>query len=299
MAAILCHNCRKLISQEETTCPYCGVSQRVNTGKSVRKAFFSNGQSTVSFFVGICVLMYIATVAGDIKTAGSMERGGILALGSPNQSFLWLTGMTGGFAWVDGHYWTLFTASFLHGSLLHIFFNMSWLRQLGALTTAFLGPARFALVFLITGATGFLASNLFHDPIVIGYQTLSNATGVIREIPLYGPVPTVGASCSIFGLMGVLIVFGNRRGGTLGQNLNRQMWIWAIIGLLIGEAVPQINNIGHIGGFIGGLVLGYLFPKQEGVHENAYIHWTAMLLIAITMVGFGLSFWKMWPLVTT
>ena len=208
-------------------------------------------------------------------------------------------GMTGAFAWYDGHYWTILTASFLHGSLIHIFFNMSWLRQLGMLTVAFLGPARFAVIFLLTGATGFLASNYFNTPVLIGHNVRTSLEGVvIEQIPIYGAVPTVGASCSIFGLMGVLLVFGNRRGGTLGKNLNRQMWIWAIIGLLIGEAIPNVNNMGHIGGFIGGIVLGFVLPHREGTHENATIQWLAILLIALTAIGFGLSFWKMWPQVT-
>ena len=49
------------------------------------------------------------------------------------------------------HWWTVLTASFLHGSILHIYFNLSWLRQLGVLTVGLLGPARFIFAYLFKG----------------------------------------------------------------------------------------------------------------------------------------------------
>ena len=188
---------------------------------------------------------------------------GLLGLGAPTMRSLMVLGSTGDSAWLCGHWWTLLTASFLHGSILHIYFNMSWLRQLGVITVALLGPARFIFTYLITGVGGFLVSNIWHNS------------------------PTVGASCSIFGLMGVLIVFGKKRGGVLGKRLSKQIWIWIGIGLLFGWMVEVVNNAGHVGGLITGIGLGYLFPNQENRREQGWLQLVALALLGISILAIG------------
>ena len=92
--------------------------------------------------------------------------------------------------------------------------------------------------------------------------------------------------------MGVLIAFGRRRGGELGKNLNRQAWSWAIVGLCIGFAIPQVNNAGHIGGLISGYALAYILPAREHKRESI-IEWIiALSLIAFTLADFY-SVWRM------
>jgi len=271
MPAIPCHSCRKLISDQESHCPFCGSPQTIerSAGK-ISKAAFADPTAVISWIVGMNVLLYVGSVLLDYGEALSMERG-ILALGAPTSESLVFLGMTGSAMWTNGHWWTLITASFLHGSLLHIFFNMSWLKQLGAITVALLGPARFILIYIVTGIGGFLLSNLYYN------------------------APTIGASCSIFGLMGVLAAFGQRRGGVIGKNLNRQIWAWAIIGLIIGFAMTDhgINNAGHIGGLVSGYILGFLLPKQESTRESGILQLSALILMAITFLSFGWNIWVM------
>lgn len=212
--------------------------------------------------------MYVGSLLLDPKSALSMSQG-FLGFGAPSIKALYVLGLTGGSAWQCGHYWTLLTATFLHGSLLHIFFNISWLRSIGIINAHLFGPARFINIYILTGVGGFLASNLW-----------SNA-------------PTIGASCSLFGLMGVLIVFGKRRGGEFGKNINRQAWTWAIVGLCIGFAIPQVNNAGHVGGLLSGFILGYFLPKRENTRETISEKILSLCLIGLTLIGFGLSFWRM------
>ena len=140
---------------------------------------------------------------------------------------------------------------------------MSWLRQLGVITVALLGPARFIFTYLITGIGGFLVSNIWHNS------------------------PTVGASCSIFGLMGVLIVFGKKRGGVLGKRLSKQIWIWIGIGLLFGWMVEVVNNAGHVGGLITGIALGYVFPNQENRREQGWLQLVALSLLGVSILAIG------------
>ena len=89
--------------------------------------------------------------------------------------------------------------------------------------------------------------------------------------------------------MGLLIVFGHRRGGVLGKQLNRQIWAWALIGLALGFAMPGINNWGHIGGFLGGLGMGFVMPSREGYKEGWGIKGLAVALLALSLLSVVLS----------
>lgn len=269
MPAISCHSCRKLISDEEKECPFCHAPQQLEIKSAkLSSGFFSNPASILSGIVAVNIIFYIGALLLHPEEALSMDKG-LFGFGSPDGKALYLLGMTGGVAWKCHHFWTLITASFLHGSVLHIYFNMSWLRQLGALLINLLGPARLIIAYIITGIGGFLLSNLWSG------------------------VPTIGASCSIFGLMGILIVFGHRRGGILGQNITKQLWIWTAIGLLLGFMIPMINNAGHIGGFMTGALLGLVFPKQEGTRESGVLQLFALLLLLMTFLSFAWNGYKM------
>lgn len=277
MSAILCGSCRKLISKEEKRCPHCGALQPGLLGGPMA-ALFRGRLDLVSVVWWVSGVLFFLSVALDARSALTMENlsslGGLLSFGSPSMRALYLMGMTGGLAWECSHWWTVLTATFLHGGLLHIFFNLYWLRILGPATTEILGPARFTVAYLLTGAGGFLLSNL------------------------YSGVPTIGASCSIFGLMGVLVVYGRRRGGAFGQGLSRQVLAWAIIGFLISFAIPHVNNAGHLGGFVTGMVLGGLVPVTRS-QEGRGVQLLAIVLIAATLAGFGLSVSRMWQVFQT
>ena len=262
MPPILCPNGRKLIGSEETRCFHCGTSRKAQY--SPQNVLFKDSNLVTYIIIGSCAILYLGSLLLNPAHVMRMQ-GGIFNIGAPHSDALYHLGMTGGLAWYKGHYWTLLSASFLHGSLLHILFNLSWFNTLAKLSNSLLGPARMTVSFVLTGVSGFLLSNI-----------MSGA-------------PTIGASCSIFGLMGLLIVFGSRRGGVLGQRLNRQIWAWAIIGLILGFSMPGINNWGHIGGFIGGLGMGYLMPSREGDKEGWGIKVLAVLLLGLTLLGVILS----------
>ena len=277
MSAVLCSNCRKLISAEETRCPHCGAS-RPTLLRGPLAALFGGRLDLVTIVWGISGALYLISVALDARSALRLESltslSGLLSFGSPSPAALYLMGMTGGLAWDCGHWWTVLTATFLHGGMLHIFFNLYWLRILGPTTTGVIGPARFTVIYLLTGVGGFVLSNL------------------------YSGVPTIGASCSIFGLMGVLVAYGRRRGGTFGHNLSQQVLAWAIIGFLISFAIPHVNNAGHIGGFVTGLLIGGVIPVT-GRGEGRAVQLLALALVLATLSGFALSGWKMWQVYQT
>jgi rhomboid protease GluP len=171
--------------------------------------------------------------------------------------------MTGGLAWDQGWYWTLLTAIYLHGSLLHIFFNVMWIRNLGPAVTEFYGPARAFVIFNVAGAIGFLLSNLMSHS------------------------PSIGASGAIFGLLGALIVYGRRVGHA---QLTAQTWQWALIMFVMGFIMPSVNNWAHAGGFAGGWLTAQTMRISSERRESNAVMILAFAVLLATLAGFVLSF---------
>jgi rhomboid protease GluP len=270
--AILCGSCRQLISNQETKCPFCGAVQPDTFGAGEKLwALFRDDFDPVTIFYGVCGLAYVMTLMRDPGHAFNPDQ--LLDFGSPSSEALYLLGMTGGAAWTCGFVWTLLSASFLHGSLLHIIFNMSFLRSLGPPTVEMLGPARFVVLYLVSGAGGFLLSNVM------------------------GGYPTIGASASLFGILGGLAAFGWRRGGTIGANLQRGMLTNAAIIVAFTFMMGNVNHWGHLGGFLTGVGIAFVFPSHEGRHEGRGVQLLALGLMLATLASFFLSVWSMWDAV--
>jgi rhomboid protease GluP len=146
-----------------------------------------------------------------------------------------------------GEVWRLVTPMLLHGGWIHILFNMFALFQLGPLVEQAFGRSRFLVLYLVSGIAGSLASTMFQPPFQSG----------------------VGASGAICGLLGIMAVWGFRRGGMLGQIVRRQMIQWAVIILVWGLLMPNIDNAAHAGGFVGGAALAFLISPAGFRRETA------------------------------
>jgi rhomboid protease GluP len=236
--AIVCPSCRRLIDVREPGCPYCGRSQPGLFGYGPALTRLLGGVDVVRIVAGACVLLYLAALLMDLP--GALAPRSLLGILAPSSRALFTLGMTGGIAWARGHYWTLLSAIYLHGGLLHLLFNVLWIRDLGPTVEEIYGPGRAFLLFTGAGVGGFLVSNL-----------VSGA-------------PTIGASGSIFGLLAALIVHG-RKAGHVG--LSAQMLRWAGILFVMGFLIPSVNNFAHLGGFATGWGIAFLF-KGGTTHEG-------------------------------
>jgi len=137
----------------------------------------------------------------------------------------------------SGEYWRLFTANFLHIGIMHVALNGYALYVLGQETEAIYGPARFLVIFLLTALAGAIASFAFTHGL------------------------SAGASTGIFGLIGTMIAYfiRNRKVfGAMGRSRLSNLLFVAAINVVYGLSVPGIDNWGHVGGFLGGLLLGWL-----------------------------------------
>jgi rhomboid protease GluP len=263
--AILCPNCGKLISADAEKCIHCGMKNpgRFGLATWIQKIFRGN-ISIVQVIIYFCVGLYVITLLYDPKAI--FRFGNFVTFLSPSNKSLWFFGMTGARAIAYDHWWTLITAIYLHGGLLHIFFNMVWFRQVGTMVDELFGTARLILIFTLSGILGNLLSN-----------------------SLLGS-PTIGASGSIFGLFGALIFYGQSRGGKFGEIIFRQTLGWAVVLFLFGFFYPGINNLAHLGGFIGGYISAYFFKYQEQRQENYWHRMFAVFIIVLTIFAFVLVF---------
>jgi membrane associated rhomboid family serine protease len=178
--------------------------------------------------IGINVAVYLVTVA---QGAGINKPGGSLF----TKFFLYGPDVAG------GGWWRLITAAFLHANILHIALNMLALWWFGTPVEAFLGRARFLLVYLASGLAG-SAGALIADP--------NNVT--------------VGASGAIFGILGAALILERQRINVLGGSALTVI----VINIVFTLTVPGISIGGHLGGLAGGaaatLALSHFGRRHPG-----------------------------------
>ena len=261
---MICPSCGKLIGVGEEKCPFCGAWRPGLYGWTpVIQRLFGGRLDLIAIIITACVALYIASLV--LQPEAIFRMSGLFSLLSPGQRALYQLGMTGGIAWKAGWWWTLLTAIYLHGGLLHIFFNVMWIRNLGPAVTEVYGPARAFVLFSLSGAAGFLISN--------------SVTGS----------PSIGASGSIFGLLAALIVYGRKRGGSL---MTSQLWQWAVLMFAMGFFMTGVNNWAHAGGFGGGWVTAEAMRFSDEKRETPAVQVLALALLALTGVGVVMSFVK-------
>lgn len=260
---MLCPRCAKLISVSAPACPFCGARNPGlwGFGPAVSR-LFGGAIDPISLIPRVCIGLYLIAIALDLRAALDFS-GSLFGLLSPSSAALRLIGSTASIDLFAGRPWTLLTAIYLHGGILHIVFNLLWTRDLGPPVQQAFGPARFFIVWTIAGATGFLLSNLMPGP------------------------PSVGASGSIFGLLAALIVVGRATGS---GEMARRMWQWAIVLGLMGFLLPGVDNLAHVGGFAGGWIAASALRRGIGRRDDRGAVAVALGLLILTGLGFAINF---------
>ena len=261
--SLLCPNCNKLISKSEKNCPYCGTGNPAAWWKNnILTRGFIDPYLLVKSIIGVNVGIYVISLLLNPKGFGLALNP--LTFLAPSGQILELLGATGKVP-IDAfqRYWTLVSANYLHGSILHIFFNMMALRQLGLLVAREYGVYRMFIIYTLGGVFGFFVSYL-------------------ASVPW-----TIGASASVLSLAGSLLYYGKSRGGVYGRTIYKQIGIWVIILFIFGLLVPVINNWGHGGGIAAGIGLGFLLGYQERKKENVLHKLLAGGCVVLTLLILG------------
>jgi len=161
-----------------------------------------------------------------------------IAGGSEDPAVLTRFGAKVDYLVVMGDWWRLLTANFLHIGLAHLLVNAYALVFLGRDAEALYGRMRFMGIYVFSGVSGTLLSFVFNPASI-----------------------SAGASTSLFGLLGALLAYFYRHRQVFGRR--GKAYLYNILGvaavnLLLGLSVRRIDNLGHLGGLIGGLVFGWL-----------------------------------------
>ncbi len=154
---------------------------------------------------------------------------------------------------VQGQLWRLFTPMLLHGSILHIAFNMYALYAIGPGLERYYGRSRYLLLYILAGFTGNVASFLI------------------------SPQSSLGASTAIFGLLGAEGVFLYQNRQLFGPAARRSLTnviVIAVLNLAISLS-PGIDLWGHVGGLIGGSLFAWLagprFRVEMGLNQPSLV----------------------------
>ena len=273
IGSMLCPYCGKLISKNAETCMHCGKrNPKTMTSVPFLQKILSGKVSFVQGITTACISFYMLALLLDILNGRlALMQGGFFSLLSPSIFSLDILGYTGALpVIIEGKWWTLLTAIYLHGGLLHILFNSLWINQLGPVTEELYGSARFFAIYTISGLIGFLASTY------LGFYFC-----ICR---------TLGAYVASFGLFGAIVYFGRNRVCRFVDAVYRQKAQWLVSLFAFGFFFPGIDNFAHGGGFIGGYLAARLLGYQEKGRENMAHRWIALGCLALTVLAFLLNF---------
>jgi rhomboid protease GluP len=202
---------------------------------------------------------------------GTLAAGAGLVQSDPSVLVNW--GSNFGPYTLDGQWWRLFTAMFLHFGVAHLLFNMLGLWSLGSLTERLYGWRSFLFIYLASGLCGSLTSLFWH--------------------PL---VNSAGASGAIFGVLGALLAFmvnpRTRIAPHIANAQRNSALIFIGYNLLNGATHAGIDNAAHLGGLVSGFALGWLLalPLDRQARERAGAR-MALATAAVLALLAGLGGW--------
>ena len=161
-----------------------------------------------------------------------------------------------------GQYYRLITGMFLHGSILHLLFNMYALYIIGMQLESFLGKAKYLIVYLLSGIGASMLSIFFSNSF------------------------SVGASGAIFGLMGALLYFGYHYRVYLDSVVKSQIIPLIVLNLILGFTLSGIDNWAHIGGLVSGILATMAVGVKYKSTKFEMINGIILYLIYIVFIGY-------------
>ena len=247
--SILCPSCGRLTGVNDDVCLNCGRRKPGMWGLTAVLGRLGRDMGFVQAVIGGCAFLYLAMLAVDPQ---GIQMKSLFSIGGPSQEALLRFGASGAIPVFGlGRWWTVLSAGWLHAGLLHIGFNLYWVRFLAPETAELYGAARMVVLYTLSSIAGFL---------------LSSFMGAFIHLPLLGgAMLTVGASAPILGLLGAMVWYGRRSGSS---HIGRQAWSYAIFMIVFGFVMRGVDNWAHIGGFAGGYFGGMLLDPMQPERGN-------------------------------
>ena len=184
-----------------------------------------------TLMVGICTVLMIM-----ITFMGGYNRKTILQLGAYDRQLV-----------DEGQVWRLLTCAFGHMSYFHFFLNMPCILFLSRPLEQILGSKKFFLSYILMSVFATLMVHLFSDY----------------------PIPLAGSSGVGYGLLGMYIYLFFRHGNQFSSYDKRFIMMFTLLGFVVTFLIPEISLTGHIGGFVGGILLSpFLFNKTKDLNDR-------------------------------
>jgi rhomboid protease GluP len=251
----MCPNCRAFITINDRVCPYCEAQvgpRAVDLRPNALAASFLPSANITAIIVLVVNLAFFLVQLGLSHTLSNPEAGVDALLGVAVSDYAF-----------HGQWWRLITAGFLHGSWVHLLMN-SW-----------------SLFILVTEVEQFYGTNR----LLVAY-VFSTFTGFLLACNRTPHTYILGASCAAFGLMGIMLAMGiGKRADPLTQAVRQHYGQWLVFGLVLSLG-GGISLWGHIGGLIGGFVVGLVAGRPGLPASPKELFWKFAAIASVAFVFF-------------
>jgi membrane associated rhomboid family serine protease len=283
----VCRNCGALIGSGEKSCQVCEspllaappppMPLHERYAMSYARAVLSRPYIfTIVFLIANLFIFMLMWEASGMQTSvlwGAFPEEVLLAFGAKTNYFIHF----------NHQYWRLVTPIFIHVNLIHVLINMYSLWVIGPWVEKLYGSAKFVVFWVVTGVAGVLASYLTVIP--------GSHPGLIGSFLIKASdEPSAGASGALFGLVGVLFVFGIKYRHELPEGFKRAfgtgMLPIILLNLGIGfMARGVIDNAAHMGGLLSGAAFAAVVSyKRPGLPTGVTIAWRVLQVAALVLV---------------
>ncbi|HEV7842865.1 MAG TPA: rhomboid family intramembrane serine protease, partial [Pyrinomonadaceae bacterium] len=285
----VCRNCSAIVGAGETACPQCGSPlAAANAQAEAQRPVYDReamrfARAVLTRPYNFTILFLVANLFVFMLMWGSsgFQSSALMSFPSP---VLEAYGAKLNYLINAGQWWRFVTPVFIHVNLPHILVNMWSLWVVGPYVEKLYGSAKFVFFWVLTGVAGVVASYLTVRPDMhinsVGrflFKTMDN--------------PSAGASGALFGLVGVLFVFGIKFRHELPDGFKRAFGTGLLPMILINLFIGYlgrgfIDNAAHLGGFFSGaLVALFVHYKRPGERATTAIIWHILQLAALALVA--------------
>jgi rhomboid protease GluP len=263
--SVICTSCGVLVGVNDDTCYNCGRRNPGLWGYAPALRRLGQDLGFVPLVMGGTISLYVLS----LLLSGTSIQGFL----SPSTQVLFLLGASGALPVFEyGRWWTVLTAGWLHAGVLHVLFNVMWIRQLAPAVADLYGAGRMVIIYTVAGVAGFAVSSL------LGIY--------LPGVPLIGGAAfSVGASAPIFGLLGALFYYGRRTGSSHARDAGLQ---YALFLGVFGLIFPGVDNWAHAGGFAGGFLASLVLDPLARERTDHLV--IALACLGLTVVALVASF---------
>lgn len=224
---------KRVVYSHEGCKPLIQVLEQMNKQEQIQKNRFKESKLTYAL-IAINIIIYIISAILS-RNIFDIDTYVLVNMGAKVNELI-----------NHGQVWRLLTCAFLHGGLLHIAFNMYALKIIGSDVEYAYGRKKYIIIYILSALGGSIFSYTLNEYSI-----------------------SVGASGAVFGLLGAMLVYAYKNRGKIGKGYMNNIVQVIIVNIVIGVTMSNIDNFGHLGGLVFGIIASYIcysnfdFPKTK------------------------------------